>query len=312
MRFPLLATTLCCAALLGSSSCVRLGVAATASAETMTVVASDQMSTKKFNVGYFKSLHLTGIADVVYDQKGGSCALSATGPNNVLKYFKVEVKNDQLFIGMETPEGTNLKLTGNKHVTFHISAPALTDLVSAGTGDFKSADMSLDHLNISLAGTGDVDIKRLSCRQTDISLGGTGDIEIDKIDGTSLNLALGGTGDVEIKNVTLVNTILNVGGTGDISLSNINGDMVKATVGGTGDISLKGTVRKAEYFVGGTGDISARGLKASEVNANASGSGSIECTALTSIQAACTSVASITYWGSPSQVKISENVRRGK
>lgn len=248
--------------------------------------SGSRSESRELKLGTFSSIENNSVVKIVYTQKSGGVKATLTGDPELLDRMEVYVKGSKLVV---THTGSSsLKLNGRK-IVLTLSAPALSEVVINGTGDFTSSSMDVANLNLKVNGTGDIEIKTVKSTDLSLIVNGTGDIEVDRLTCNSLTAKVNGTGDVESDNVSAKS--------------------VKAVVNGTGEIELKGMAGSASYSMTGTGDIKAFDMKATDVDASNTGTGSIRCNAQRSITAKCTFNGEIIYMGNPTKVNVSKGVR---
>ena len=132
--------------------------------------------------------------------------------------------------------------SSNDDAELWISAPSLTAVSTAGSGDFYAeSDLNGNNLELSVAGSGDIETGTIQARNTSFSISGSGDIEskLAKVKTTQLTIAGSGDGTLDFDHC----------GYADISIS------------GSGDVSLSGTLQSLDKIVSGAGDIDTDRLK---------------------------------------------------
>lgn len=241
---------------------------------------------RDLKLGSFTSIENNSVVYINYTQKSGGVKATLTGDPEILDRMDIHVKGSKLVVTHTGYESLNLR---GRKIVLTLSAPALSEVVINGTGEFKSSSMDVANLRLQVNGTGDIDVKTIKSTDLSLTVNGTGDIEVDRLLCNTLTATVNGTGDIESENVSATS--------------------VRAAVNGTGDIELKGTTGSASYTMSGTGSIDAFNLKATGVEATNTGTGSIGCNAQTSINAKVTFNGDITYTGNPTKVYVSKGVK---
>ena len=144
-----------------------------------------------------------------------------------------------------------------------ISAPSLSDVTTAGSGDFHAeTDITGQHLTLSVAGSGDSDLKNVTLTDNfTYNVAGSGDIETGTIHAGNASFSISGSGDIKSKLAKVKTIKLSIAGSGDGSLDFDHCGHADISISGSGDIDLSGTLQSLEKSVSGSGDIDTAKLK---------------------------------------------------
>jgi len=138
-----------------------------------------------------------------------------------------------------------------------ISAPSLSDVSTAGSGDFYAeTDITGQHLTLSIAGSGDSHLKNVTLSDNlTYYVAGSGDIETGTLQASNASFSISGSGDIKSKLAKVKTTKLTIAGSGDGSLDFDHCGHADISISGSGDIDLSGTLQSLEKSVSGSGDI---------------------------------------------------------
>ena len=132
--------------------------------------------------------------------------------------------------------------SSNDDAELWISAPSLTAVSTAGSGDCKLKNVTL---------TGDFYY----------IIAGSGDIETGTIQAHNASFSISGSGDIESKLAKVKTTKLTIAGSGDGTLAFDHCGYADIHISGSGDVSLSGTLQSLDKSVSGAGDIDTDRLK---------------------------------------------------
>lgn len=280
-------------------------LAATMAIAVSAANAEDTETRKEVPVKDFKSIHITGYADVIYRQ-GKKHSAVIFGNSKYIGNVTVTEKNRTLSIGTKSKEN---KVAGIKFqdipkcegIHVEVTSPELCEIHSWGTGDFYAksnisgstlaveqvgtgdiilGNITTEELKLSQKGTGDIFVRQIGTDMLDVSQSGTGDVCIEKITPKckEARLMQNGTGDINVKlaDVSALNACLN--GLGDIDVDKIQPGCSRADLrlDGTGDMDIYfGGCEELNIFMNGSGDMKLTG-NATNLNSSRTGTGDID------------------------------------
>ncbi|MCR4860214.1 MAG: DUF2807 domain-containing protein [Bacteroidales bacterium] len=194
------------------------------------ITPSDNIISRDFVSGDFQSLRCNVPGDIRYTP--GDCAVSVSGPDNVLSHLLVQNENGALVIKFDGVRVRNLK-----NLKIDLSSPVLEDLTVNGAADFD-APQGISSLDFSAVvnGAADLDIQGLKTGKARIVVNGAGDAEINGIDCEELVVSINGAGDAEVSGHAR-KADLSISGAGDIDASSLKADEFNSKVRGIGQIS---------------------------------------------------------------------------
>ena len=147
--------------------------------------------------------------------------------------------------------------SSNDGAELWISAPSLTAVSTAGSGDFYAeSDITGKSLELSIAGSGDSKLKNVTLTgDFEYAVAGSGDIETGILQARNASFSISGSGDVKSKLAQVKVTKLTVAGSGDGTLDFDHCGYAYIGISGSGDVDLSGTLRSLDKSVSGAGDI---------------------------------------------------------
>ncbi len=188
--------------------------------------------------------------------QGDQYAISVEAESNILPYIETKISAGSLEI-RNIPGNQCLNYTRRPVVT--VTAPTLSEIVNAGSGDFIAGPLSGNEIRIVCSGSGDI-------------TSGT-------ITGAEVSLVISGSGNVMTDVVTA--------------------NLMKATLSGSGDLTMKGGAVNTRYVVSGSGSIFGRDFASDIANVTMSGSGSVYSTVNDHLDAVISGSGNIYLLGDP-------------
>jgi len=193
------------------------------------ITASNVIASRDFTTGDFHALTCNLPCDITY--LPGDCAVSVSGPDNVLQHIDVQNANGTLTIKLD---GT--KIRNIKDIECSISSPVLENLSVNGAADFE-APRGITALDFKAVvnGAADMEIKGLKTGSAEITVNGAGDTEIDGIDCDALTVAINGAGDGTFSG-RAGKADMTISGAGDIDASALDCKQFNSKVRGIGSV----------------------------------------------------------------------------
>jgi hypothetical protein len=214
---------------------------------TKTVRGEGAVVTQDRNVGSFSSVHTHGSFNVTLtDESSNSVKVEAQ--QNLQEYIVVEVEGSELHIRHK--KGYDIR--GEKEIVIHVSAPALTGIYCAGSGNVKSTN--------TLTGSQTFEAKS----------SGSGNMNLD-VETSSLKTSIAGSGNITLKGKT--NDLEGrIAGSGNIKAKELQSANTSVSISGSGSAEVVAT-QKLDSKIAGSGDVKYWGDAA--VNSKVMGSGSV-------------------------------------
>lgn len=188
--------------------------------------------------------------------KGDQHSITVEAESNLLPYIETEISGGALEV--RTVRGTHcLRYTTQPVIT--VTAPLISELVNAGSGDIIAGPLGGEDVKIIVSGSGEI-----SC------------------------------GDISARDVSVV-----ISGSGNVLTGEISALTMKATLSGSGDLTASGEVTTARYVVSGSGPVFAAELTTEEAVVTISGSGSVYTTVSDTLDAVISGSGNIYLSGNP-------------
>ena len=174
----------------------------------------------------------------------------------ILPYIETKIRAGALEIS--TIRGSHC-LNYTMHPVITVTAPVISEIVSAGSGDFLSGDLS----------------------------------------GTSVRIVSSGSGDITAGTLTGSEVSLVMSGSGNVMTDDIAATTMKATLSGSGDLTMTGEAVSSRYVVSGSGSVFSRYFATEAATVTMSGSGSVYTTVYDNLDAVLSGSGNIYLQGDP-------------
>lgn len=191
-------------------------------------------------------------------------------------------------------------------------------LVSNSTGDITAGRLQGSNVHLTANSTGDVKASAvIGSQYAVLHTNSTGDVIVGNVMTEKAMIASSSTGDVKIENLSADDARINSRSTGDVRVSDMSVETLTVEASSTGDIKLAGKCSSANMTAGSTSEIEARNLKALDLTVSASSTAEVECYAVRSINASCSSSsAEIRCYSKPGMATLSgsytQNIHIGR
>jgi Putative auto-transporter adhesin, head GIN domain len=194
----------------------------------------------------FEKLSAVGPDNVIFNV-GESFQISASGDADAIKKIRYIIEDGTIKIGR-----INGKWSGyDKGATIRVTAPALSMISLAGSGDVTADRVSSDNASFSVAGSGDLTVGSVTSKSAELSVAGSGNMKISgKSDKASYSVA--GSGDIDASNLSSVDVDISLAGSGNVNV--LATGEVSASIVGSGDVTVTGGA-KCESSKVGSGEL---------------------------------------------------------
>lgn len=203
----------------------------------------------------FTAIANTTSFHVIY-VKGEAHGIRVEAESNLLPYIETDISGGALEI--RTVPGSHC-LRYNTQPVITVTAPMISELVNAGSGDMVAGPLEGEEVKLITSGSGDIT-----------------------------------TGGISGEDVTVI-----VSGSGNVATEEIVATSVKATMSGSGDLAVGGEAANARYILSGSGQVVAGNLVVEEAIVTISGSGSVYTTVTESLDAVISGSGNIYLSGNP-------------
>jgi hypothetical protein len=194
----------------------------------------------------FEKLSVAGPDNVIFNI-GDSFEISASGDADEIKKIRYVIEDGAIKIG---------RIKGNwsgydKGATIRITAPMLSMISLAGSGDVTADRVSSDNASFSVAGSGDLTVGSVTSKSAELSVAGSGNLKISgKTDKASYSVA--GSGDIDASNLSSIDADISLAGSGNVNV--LATGAASASIVGSGDVTVKGGA-KCESSKIGSGEL---------------------------------------------------------
>lgn len=212
---------------------------------------SHERATRDYQVGAFDKIDLAGSPDVIV-RTGGGPSVRAEGDREAIDRLEIRVENGTLRIGRKSSVGWSFGWH-HERLRIYVTAPALTGVAIAGSGDIRVDKVAGPRFDASVAGSGDLAVGHMEVGEASFSIAGSGDIS-----------AAGKTGRAK----------LSTAGSGDMRMGGLETGTASVSVMGSGDVQLRAT-QSADISIMGSGDVHVAGT--TNCNVHKAGSGDARC-----------------------------------
>ena len=257
--------------------------------------------TQKFN-GNISHLKCTTGVDVVYvPTSTGSTTVKIAGPDEGIKYVKVELNGSKLSVHADRPDKSGMRAPSFslKGVTVTVTGPMINSfeanssgdikcgtklncngtltLKTTSSGDIKFGGVDCTTLRASTNSSGDIDIKTLKCTDVTLSTSSSGDIDVYTLNTSNVVLQASSSGDIDIKSLSAKTVHANASSSGDIDIDSIKADVLDANSSSSAEIKIKsGTVKTGNLNASSVGDIVVGNVRFGEKNIHKSSGGNVK------------------------------------
>lgn len=123
--------------------------------------------------------------------RGSETNITVEAESNILPYIETRVTGGSLEI--RTVSGTRCLRCGTQPV-ITVTAPLISGLVNAGSGDMVTGDLEGENVKLIVSGSGDISAGTVSADDIEIVVSGSGDISTDDISSSTFKAILSGSG----------------------------------------------------------------------------------------------------------------------
>lgn len=204
---------------------------------------------------------------VVYVQ-GVEYSITVEAESNIMPFIETDIRGGTLEIN--TIRGTHCLRYGTQPV-ITVTAPFITELVNAGSGDIVAGKLEGEEVKIVASGSGDIFTGTVGSEDVSVVVSGSGNIMTGDIATDAFRATLSGSGDLTLSGETLTGRYV-VSGSGSVFSVNLVMESAVVTMSGSG--SVHATVNdQLDAVISGSGNIYLRGDPA--VNLTRTGSGRV-------------------------------------
>jgi Putative auto-transporter adhesin, head GIN domain len=193
--------------------------------------------------GKFTSISSVGPDDVVY-KVGDAFSVSASGSAKALENLRFTVKDGDLTVGRYK---YSYQMNDTDKAVITITAPSISAISAAGSGDVKAERVNGPKVSLSSAGSGSLNIADVETASLDSDLAGSGNVTLSgKVDTAAYSIA--GSGTIDATKMASSSASVSIAGSGDVNLT-ASGN-VSADIAGSGDVNVTGGAKCTSSIVG--------------------------------------------------------------
>ena len=237
--------------------------------------------TQKFN-GNISHLKCTTGVDVVYvPTSTGSTTVKIAGPDEGIKYVKVELNGSKLSVHADRPDKSGMRAPSFslKGVTVTVTGPMINSFEANSSGDIKCGTKLNCNgtLTLKTTSSGDIKFGAVDCTTLRASTNSSGDIDIKTLKCTDVTLSTSSSGDIDVYTLNTSNVVLQASSSGDIDIDSIKADVLDANSSSSAEIKIKsGTVKTGNLNASSVGDIVVGNVRFGEKNIHKSSGGNVK------------------------------------
>ena len=209
----------------------------------------EKITTAAAKIGDFAELANVG-PDKITFVTSNNFTIIASGDVDIIAKLRYKIKDGKLIVGREDPSWSSRE-SGVANIT--VSAPKLTAISAAGSGDIVAAKLETPDLKVTIAGSGNIDLQGVKVSTLKGSVAGSGNIKL-----------AGSTDDSKFT----------IAGSGNIAAGQLTSKTAKASTAGSGDITLSASETVDANLVG-SGNVTVTG--GAKCNSKTVGSGALNC-----------------------------------
>jgi hypothetical protein len=182
--------------------------------------------------------------------QGDDYSITVEAESNILPYIETVITAGALEI--RTVRGTHC-LNYTRHPVVTVTAPYISEIVNAGSGDFIAAALAGTEVKIVCSGSGDITTGTVSGSDVSIVISGSGKVMTDDISATSVKAVLSGSGDLTSSGEA-VSTRYVISGSGSVFSRYFTTDAATLTLSGSGSAYIR-VIDHLDAVISGSGNI---------------------------------------------------------
>jgi Putative auto-transporter adhesin, head GIN domain len=175
---------------------------------------------------------------------GDSFSIKAEGNAEAIKTLRFKIADGAIEIGR-----TKGKWWGDsaKSATITITAPKISSVSLAGSGNFNGDKLSGDTVVLDLAGSGNLTVADVQSPAVEGNLAGSGDVKLAG-KATKVDWSVAGAGDIDAVGLLSETAEVSIAGSGNVRLS--ASKTVDASIAGSGNVDVSGGAKCTKSIIG--------------------------------------------------------------
>jgi hypothetical protein len=193
--------------------------------------------------GKFTSISAVGPDDVVF-KTGDASSISASGSADALKELRFVIIDGNLTVGRYK---YRWDAADKDKAVITITAPLISSVSLAGSGNFNGDKLSGSKVAIDLAGSGSAEIADIQSPEFDGDVAGKGNLKLSG-KAAKAKYSIAGSGSIDAKSLVSETVDMSVAGSGNAAINATQ--TVDASIAGSGDVTVSGGAKCKSSVIG--------------------------------------------------------------
>lgn len=261
------------------------------------VRGSERMGEQEFAVAGFDKVNFNTIGELTI-AIGQEETLRVVAEDNLLKYFKAEVRGDTLYIDSQE----NVNLRPMRPVKFSLTVKSLEAVAVNGSGDLAVVDdIEADNFSAAINGSGNVALAEVAAPTVKLTVAGSGDLKTSALEAdATLTAKIAGSGNIVATEMRAPDVSFTTNGSGDLKVDWIAADTLTLHIASSGQLTINGgEVVRQTITLAGSGDYQAQGMSSASAEVRSTGSGDARFRVAEQLTAHLSGSGDIRYIGKP-------------
>jgi len=260
------------------------------------VYGSERMGEQEFAVAGFDKVNFNTIGELTI-AIGKEETLRLVAEDNLLKYFKAEVRGDTLYIDSQE----NVNLRPMRPVEFFLTVKSLEAVEVNGSGDITVVDdVESDDFSAAINGSGNITLAEVEAPTVNLTVAGSGDLKTSTLEADTLTAKIAGSGNIVATEMRAPDVKLTTDGSGDLKVDRIEADTLTTHIASSGQLTINGgEVVRQTIKIAGSGDYQAQGMSSEAADVRSTSSGEARFRVTKELTAHISGSGDIRYIGEP-------------
>jgi hypothetical protein len=165
---------------------------------------------------------------------GDTESLRIEAEDNLMEYFKTEVRNGKLTIGTQD----NVRLETTKPVNYYLTVTGLDTIEISSAGDIEAPDLDAEQFSITISSAGDLEMGELNADTLEVDIGSAGNLNISGGEVKSQDVTISSSGNYMAQDLASDEADVRLSSTGSANIW--VRDQLKANLSSSGDLRYRG------------------------------------------------------------------------
>jgi len=165
---------------------------------------------------------------------GDTESLRIEAEDNLMEYFKTEVRNGKLTIGTQD----NVRLETTKPVNYYLTVTGLDTIEISSAGDIEAPDLDAEQFSITISSAGDLEMGELNADTLEVDIGSAGNLNISGGEVKSQDVTISSSGNYVAQDLASDEADVRLSSTGSANIW--VRDQLKANLSSSGDLRYRG------------------------------------------------------------------------